>query len=342
MPVRKAIHEKGKKMENQKDPKAAEDGQAGESGPSGETATADSGNPAEGYIPPSNGKPAAEPAEKKPLDPKTKRILAIVIGVVIAAAAIYGIAYAVTGGFHQHVWEDATCTAPKTCSKCGATEGEALGHDWSGTDKPATCVKGSYTDYLCSRCNDVYEEETGTPALGHEPGDWTYDTNLKKEVRKCTRCSAIVEQRDATRETIAAALANWKVTLDSCYKRESNSQYKALYNDQICVAVTNRSDKAVRSVEVDVCAWDDSGNPVTIGYITSGDIYALNCSDMNIQPGETWDCEERNIGFNLSANKTGNISKVEGVVSKVVYLDGTTENNPYADAWKSLYKGKTN
>jgi hypothetical protein len=29
----------------------------------------------------------------------------------------------------EHVWNEATCTVPKTCSECGATEGEALGHD---------------------------------------------------------------------------------------------------------------------------------------------------------------------------------------------------------------------
>ena len=29
-----------------------------------------------------------------------------------------------------HTWTDATCTAPKTCSACGATEGEALGHSY--------------------------------------------------------------------------------------------------------------------------------------------------------------------------------------------------------------------
>ena len=28
----------------------------------------------------------------------------------------------------EHDWADATCTAPKTCSKCGATDGAALGH----------------------------------------------------------------------------------------------------------------------------------------------------------------------------------------------------------------------
>lgn len=28
----------------------------------------------------------------------------------------------------QHQWEEATCTTPKTCTQCGETEGEALGH----------------------------------------------------------------------------------------------------------------------------------------------------------------------------------------------------------------------
>ena len=29
---------------------------------------------------------------------------------------------------HEHDWIKATCTEPKTCSICGATEGEAKGH----------------------------------------------------------------------------------------------------------------------------------------------------------------------------------------------------------------------
>ena len=31
----------------------------------------------------------------------------------------------------SHAWKDATCTAPKTCSKCGATEGSAAGHTYA-------------------------------------------------------------------------------------------------------------------------------------------------------------------------------------------------------------------
>ncbi|MBQ3571237.1 MAG: hypothetical protein IJA15_00250 [Clostridia bacterium] len=41
----------------------------------------------------------------------------------------------------EHSWTDATCEAPKTCSLCGATEGDALGHD--------------FVENVCSRCGEV-------------------------------------------------------------------------------------------------------------------------------------------------------------------------------------------
>ena len=37
-----------------------------------------------------------------------------------------------------HYWEDATCTKPKTCFVCGATEGTALGHTM---DSSGTCIR---------------------------------------------------------------------------------------------------------------------------------------------------------------------------------------------------------
>lgn len=42
--------------------------------------------------------------------------------------AIYKLA--VSGSGCQHSWNDADCTNPKTCSLCGATEGEALDHNY--------------------------------------------------------------------------------------------------------------------------------------------------------------------------------------------------------------------
>ena len=51
----------------------------------------------------------------------------------------------------SHSYKDATCTAPKTCSVCGATEGEMAEHSW----KDATCTAPK----TCSACGAT----EGTP-----------------------------------------------------------------------------------------------------------------------------------------------------------------------------------
>ncbi len=95
-----------------------------------------------------------------------------------------------------HNYEDATCTDPETCSRCGETRGDALGHDYGEATctEPETCSRCDDTrgDALgheaneatcteasvCSRC-----EETVTDALGHDYSDATCT-----EAAKCSRC----------------------------------------------------------------------------------------------------------------------------------------------------------
>lgn len=55
----------------------------------------------------------------------------------------------------QHNFAPATCTAPKTCTICGKTEGKESGHSWI----PATCIEPA----TCSVC-----EITSGEALGHD------------------------------------------------------------------------------------------------------------------------------------------------------------------------------
>ena len=84
---------------------------------------------------------------------------------------------------HKHVWADATCTAPKTCTACGATEGEALGHDYVNHDGQApTCTEKGWADYqTCNRCDlNTYTE---IPATGHNYGNATCD-----QAAACTVC----------------------------------------------------------------------------------------------------------------------------------------------------------
>ena len=68
-----------------------------------------------------------------------------------------------------HEWVDATCTAPKTCSKCGETEGEALGHTEVNTPSvnPTCTTPGSSKGTHCSVCGVVIKEPTVKPAIGH-------------------------------------------------------------------------------------------------------------------------------------------------------------------------------
>lgn len=62
-----------------------------------------------------------------------------------------------------HDWEEATCAAPKTCRRCGAAEGERLDHQWT----PATCLEPE----VCALCG----EKQGEP-LGHSPLNAQWET----------------------------------------------------------------------------------------------------------------------------------------------------------------------
>ncbi len=70
----------------------------------------------------------------------------------------------------SHSYQDATCNTPKTCSKCGATEGHATGHNWNN----ATCS----TPKTCSKCG-----ATDGEAAGHNWKDATCS-----EPKTCTIC----------------------------------------------------------------------------------------------------------------------------------------------------------
>jgi len=53
----------------------------------------------------------------------------------------------------RHAWKEADCLTPKTCAKCGETEGKASGHSW----KAADCE----TPKSCTVCGEKSGEATG-------------------------------------------------------------------------------------------------------------------------------------------------------------------------------------
>lgn len=72
----------------------------------------------------------------------------------------------------KHEWAEADCLNPRTCTKCGETEGEPLGHCWSN----ATCEAPE----ACTNCGLTQGE-----ALGHTWKEANY-----QDPETCTTCGA--------------------------------------------------------------------------------------------------------------------------------------------------------
>lgn len=107
-----------------------------------------------------------------------------------------------------HKWEDASCSAPKTCSLCGETEGKILQHQWeeatcASAKKCALCnlTEGASLEHTwkeatckapktCSVCGTT----TGTK-LEHTYTEWEIDIEATvstpgKRVRYCSTCQS--------------------------------------------------------------------------------------------------------------------------------------------------------
>lgn len=125
---------------------------------------------------------------------------AIVISAVLAFLIIAGLVItiiSINAKKHEHLWLNATCDQPKTCSICGETEGAPNGHVWDAATctEPKTCAicgitEGSVKEHAwvdasctapktCSVCG-----LTEGTALGH---DWAEATCTKPKT--CTRCN---------------------------------------------------------------------------------------------------------------------------------------------------------
>ena len=119
-----------------------------------------------------------------------KKVLAIVLAAVMA--------FTLCGCCLKHDYAPATCTEPETCTKCGKTQGEALGHTWEEAtcEEPKTCAVCGATDgeALGHTWEEATCEEPKTCAVcgatdGEAPGhDWTEATF--EEPKTCAVCGA--------------------------------------------------------------------------------------------------------------------------------------------------------
>ena len=101
----------------------------------------------------------------------TKRILTLVLSLLMVLCITLGFtACELFDSGCNHQWEDATCTEAKTCSICGETDGNALGHTVVKDEaKAPTCTEAGLTEGShCSVCNTVIQKQDTVNATGHK------------------------------------------------------------------------------------------------------------------------------------------------------------------------------
>ena len=146
----------------------------------------------------------------------------------------------------EHRWNDATCTAPKTCSVCKITEGSALGHKYETTwSKDA-----DKHWHKCSVCDDKTNEEThswdkGTVTI--QPGCTTAGTKTFGCICGATK----TENIDAAGHTAGAAVRENEVAA-TC---TSAGRYDEVIYCTVCKAEISRESKTTPAAGHSFGAW---------------------------------------------------------------------------------------
>lgn len=241
-----------------------------------------------------------------------------------------------------HNWSDATCTAPKTCSLCGATDGEAdsnahnyssyiadgdgshtlvCSYDSSHTKtencyggEEATCLKKS----LCEVCKQYY----GSYAE-HEYGDWTDEVPATcsasgtKGHKDCTVCS---KHFDIDGNEISDLTIN---KVDDAHKYVAVEGVSNLYKCSYCNKEFKASSTSTWELLTDVSNLKAGSRIIIVG-INKEIYYALNTNQKSNNRGaseiKVTTNDDGSISFTISESADANV-QIINIVSGT--KDGT-------------------
>ncbi|MGV3074810.1 DUF5780 domain-containing protein [Clostridium baratii] len=160
-----------------------------------------------------------------------------------------------------------------------------------------------------------------------------YSEVIKEDPNYNVAQTKISELEKAIADLIEVDVKNAKIHINS-------DQYKALYPDQMCVTMVNKTkNKTIKNLIVGFLAFDKNGYPLKIkqqfSYGNDDFEFLGKADNINVMPGKTFG---DGYGWNLSENH--NISKLLACVKEVEYYDGTTWENPLYNSWITKYKEK--
>ncbi len=201
------------------------------------------------------------------------------------------------GSAKGHTWQDADCTTPKTCSVCGATEGEELGHSFTDykSNGDATCTADGTKTAKCDRCTVTSTVTDTGSAKGHTPAAaveenivkasctaaGSYDSVVYCSISTCKAEISRTEQTIAKREHVYGD--EWEVvtppthTTEGLEKktctREADKYYEACSHEitQVIPVVTDTTAPEV-TLTIDESTWNKFLTAISFGTYVSKEL----------------------------------------------------------------------
>ena len=174
----------------------------------------------------------------------------------------------------QHEWADATCTAPKTCTLCEATDGNALGHTMSA----ATCTAPA----TCSVCG-----ETEGEANGHTLSDATCTAPAT-----CSVCGAT--EGEANGHAMADATCTVPATCLVCGETEGEANGHSMSDATCTTPATCSVCGATEGEVVGEHAYND-GEVTTAPTCTEDGVKTFTCTVCGDTYTEVIEAEHLNV-----------------------------------------------
>ncbi len=233
---------------------------------------------------------------------KAKRLLVLFLSILVLTGAMIGITSCDFGSDLNddctHVWDEATCIAPKTCRVCKATEGEALGH------KAAT-EGDCETPVLCERCEAMLG--------GYHEHSWVNATcTVAKHCEKCSITQgAPLGHKDENRDhTCDKNCGNKNVGthLDGETDNDHLCDYGCGATLEKCSDAEGDGDHACDVCDKPDISGHNYGNttcdaPSTCSECGKTDGAALAHKDENKDHVCDYECGEENLGAHADENK---------------------------------------
>ena len=213
-------------------------------------------------------------------------------------------------GDHVHNFKDATCTEPKTCKVCGATEGAALGHSF----KDATCTdakicevcgtkEGSalghdFQSGACTRCGEKDPDYVAEGTFAPIAGFWRMEglTDDGSELDKIS----VIFQEDSVEFWAAFFGRIPDEHLESAleYGYADTEEGRFYYND-------------IQKIGDNYYFWLGGGMQTSGTYTEEGNLIVLNLDDWDDETGEKTTCV---VTLVRTSETTCEVQSIDGTI----------------------------